>query len=145
MDPVQILLFATVTILTVLLVAVGVQVFLILRNAQKTIDKMNNLLDDAHVLTNSVARPIEGLRHFVDGVKDIKSISGLVSQFVKTDSPKIGTTIEEISLVESIQEEVPSVEERARILVAEGKKHPIHRVQEQGRRFFHRSGKPLTS
>ncbi|MEK7521291.1 MAG: hypothetical protein AAB599_00605 [Patescibacteria group bacterium] len=140
MDPVQILLFVTVTILTGLLVAVGVQVFLILRNVQKTIDRANKLLDDAHVLTNSVTRPIEGLRHFVEGVKDIghlsdvKTLSGLVSHFVKKEE----------AFVETIQEE-PSVEERARALIKEGVKHPIHRVQEQGRRFFHRAGKPLTS
>lgn|SRR3989344_338299 len=139
MDPVQILLFATVTILTSLLVAVGVQVFLILRDVQRSVKKLNNLLDDVSVLTHSVARPIEGLKNFVEGIKDVKSVVGLISGLVKKDEPAA-----KISFVEETLEE-PSYEERARILVQEGKKHPIHRVQEQGRRFFHRSGKPLTS
>lgn len=153
MDPVQILLFATVTILTSLLVAVGVQVFLILRDIQKAVNKFNKLLDDAQVLTHSVARPIEGLRNFIEGVKDIKSISGLISQFVKRENkptisvePDLAPSLEEVAFVENALEEEPvSYEERAAILINEGKKHPIHRVQEQGRRFFHRAGKPLTS
>ena len=65
MDPVQILLFIVVTSLTGLLIAVGIQAFMILKDAHSAVQKFNGLLDDARVLTGSVARPIEGLRSFV--------------------------------------------------------------------------------
>lgn len=150
MDPVQILLFVVVLTLTGLLVAVGVQAFLILHSAKKTIKKLNELLDDVQVLTNSVARPVQGITHLIEGVKNLRSIvdftSGLVNKKPQEEvdtSPVEGGFYNYESL--AMEEEEPYYKERAAILLKEEKPHPIHKIQERGRRFFHRSGKPLTS
>lgn len=82
MQSTELLLFGVVVILTVLLVVVGVQVFLVLRQAQKTIQKFQHILE-----TRDLKNPVD--------LKDINS--------------------------------------------------RIQALQEAGRRFFHKGGKPLSS
>src|SRR3989344_563602 len=117
MEPTQILLAVIVTILTGLLVFVGVQVFLILREMQKTLQKLNKILDDAGIVTDSVVKPIIGVANFVEGMKGIKG---------------------EIPYKAFVEEEEP----RTHI---ESPHTHISEMQERGRRFFHRGGKILTS
>lgn len=118
MEPTQVLLFAVVTILTILLLVVGIQVFFVLRDAKKTLDKVNKILDDAGLVSGSVAKPILGFANFVDGVKNIKNLVDFVS-------PK------------NVQDEK---------ILEGGEPHShIQSLQERGRRFFHKSGKTLSS
>lgn len=123
MDPTQILLATTVTVLTVLLVVLGIQVFFILKEAKRTLDKINKILDNANLISDSVARPIVGFSNFLEG---IKSFSNLVEMVMnrKEDGVPPGTYEEERG---------------------ETRHSHIHALQERGRRFFHREGKPLTS
>lgn len=134
MELTQILLFSVVTILTLLLVVVGVQVFLILWRAKKTLDRLNKILDDAHILTNSVIRPITGMMSFVEGLKSLKSLVSFISD-------KTG-----IHSLESVLESNPDI---VRKVVEEKEEAPPHihiqALQERGRRFFHKGGKPLSS
>lgn len=116
MEPTQILLFAVVTILTILLLVVGIQVFFILRDTKKTLDKINKVLDDAGLVSGSVAKPIFGFANFVEGLKNIKNLADFVSSKTVQD--------------EKILEEPHS---------------HIQSLQERGRRFFHKDGKTLTS
>lgn len=125
MDPTQILLFSVVTVLTILLVAVGVQVFFILREAKKALEKTNKILEDASFVSGAVAKPVAGLASFVDGLKSIRDLIDLVSQ-------------------RSRQESLGEYEQES---LQEGEKEhtQIESLQERGRRFFHKEGKPLTS
>lgn len=88
MDPVQILLFIVVAVLTGLLVAVGMQAFLILQDVRRAIKKTNQLLDDAHILTNSIARPVQGFTHFIEGAKSIRHILDLANDLVDRKQEK---------------------------------------------------------
>lgn len=56
MDGIQTLLIAVVVVLTVLLVIVGIQVFLILFDLRKGIKKINTILDDS-ILGGGLIRP----------------------------------------------------------------------------------------
>lgn len=68
-DSAQLLLIAVVTALTTLLVIVGIQVVYILRELRQTVSKVNKILDDAGVVSESVAKPIAGISGFLTGIK----------------------------------------------------------------------------
>lgn len=124
MDSTQILLYGVVTILTVLLVALGIQVFFILKEARRTLEKINKVLDDANLISGSVAKPIVGFTSFLEGIKGLGS---LIDMMTKREAYHAGSQEYEES------QETPL-----------GHSH-IKALQERGRRFFHKDGKPLTS
>lgn len=85
-DPVQIILLIFITILTILLVILGIQVFFILRDLRQTIDKTNQVLDNTNKITESVAVPAESLSSFVMGLKasaGLGTILGLLKNFTE--------------------------------------------------------------
>ncbi len=80
-DTTQILLIAVITTLTILLTIIGVQVFFILREFKRTIEKMNKMLDDAGTISESIAKPISPLSNSITGVSGITGLLGwLVSK-----------------------------------------------------------------
>lgn len=131
MEPTQILLAVVVTILTGLLVFIGAQVFFILRDFQKTLKKMNKILDDAGIVSDTVVKPIIGIASFVEGIKGIKGIVDLLhDRATPSHLPKKLKAKSQDS-----EEEMQSAHIHTH----------ISELQERGRRFFHRGGKPLTS
>jgi hypothetical protein len=68
-DPAQTALFLVIIVLTILLVVLGVQVFFILRELRKTVEKFNKVLDDTSVITESVSKPISSLSSLTMGLK----------------------------------------------------------------------------
>lgn len=130
MELTQILLTVVVTILTGLLVFVGVQVFFILRDLQKSIKKLNKILDDAGVVSDTVVKPIVGVASFVEGLRGIKGIVDLLNEKANSHSAqkKIKVPVDEPEELETTHLHTH-----------------ISELQERGRRFFHRGGRPLTS
>ncbi len=88
MENTQLLLIGVVTILTVLLALIGVQVFFILREIQKTVQKTNKMLDDMGLISESVARPIASLSNSITGASGIAGLFGWLSQRQKEKSKK---------------------------------------------------------
>jgi len=91
-DSTQILLIAVVTVLTILLTIIGVQVFFILKEIKKTIEKFNKIIDDAGVISESVARPIASLSNSITGVSSLAGLFGWLTNLkgkrkkeIKTD------------------------------------------------------------
>lgn len=123
-DPTQILLFTVVTVLTALLVAVGIQVFFVLREVKRSVEKINKILEEASVVASSVSKPVIGIANFVEGIKGLRDLIDMVSQ-------RHGKQLSEGYEEEHLEE-------------PEGHSH-IEALQERGRRFFHKDGKPLTS
>lgn len=78
-DTTQVLLIIVVTTLTILLTIIGVQVFFILREFKKSIEKMNKMLDDAGMISESIAKPIASLS---GGITGFSGISGLLGWLV---------------------------------------------------------------
>lgn len=68
-DPAQLILLLVILILSILLVVLGVQVFLILKDLRATITKANKVLDDAGQITQSVSQPVSSLASILMGVK----------------------------------------------------------------------------
>lgn len=77
MDTAQILLLSVVTVLSLLLLILGIQVFLILKEFKKTISKINRILDDAATLTESISAPIENFSSILAGIRTGVSIMNL--------------------------------------------------------------------
>ncbi len=79
-DPAQTALFLVIIVLTILLLVLGIQVFFILRELRKTIDKLNKVLDDTGVITESVSGPISNLSTLVTGLKTGAAIAKIVQK-----------------------------------------------------------------
>jgi len=84
-DSTQILLIGVVVALTLLLSVIGVQVFFILREVRKSIQKVNKMLDDAGIVSESIAKPIASLS---DSITGLASIGGLLGWFQKKRNEK---------------------------------------------------------
>jgi len=78
MDTAQILLITVVSLLSILLVVVGFQVFLILKELKNTLSKANKVLDDAGKISESISRPVANFSTIVSGVK----LSSLIASFL---------------------------------------------------------------
>lgn len=69
LEPTQILLIVVITVLTIVLTIIGIQFFLILKELRKSVQKMNQILDDSTVVSGIVARSITGVAGMLSGVK----------------------------------------------------------------------------
>jgi lipopolysaccharide export LptBFGC system permease protein LptF len=86
------ILFAVVlVILTVVLVAVGVQLFLVLKSFRQALEKVNSALDETEEKIKAITEPLQNLAGIAAGVKTgVKVFEGF-SQFLnrkKTESPE---------------------------------------------------------
>lgn len=79
-DPAQVVLFLVIIILTILLLVLGIQVFFILKDLRRTINKANKVLDDTGTITESVSGPISNLSNMATGLKLGSVIASLLSR-----------------------------------------------------------------
>lgn len=79
-DPAQTALFLVVIVLTILLLILGIQVFFILRELRKTIDKANKVLDDTGTITESVSKPIASFSSLAMGLKTGATIAKILNR-----------------------------------------------------------------
>lgn len=77
-QPAQIVLILVVCILTAILTACGIQVYYILQELRESVKKANKILDDAGVVSSSVAKPIAGISGFITGLKSGAEIVNLL-------------------------------------------------------------------
>ena len=69
MDAVQITIIVISLILTGLMVALGVQVWYILKEVRISIQKMNKMLEDGGKMTGAVSDGVAGMSGLVNGIK----------------------------------------------------------------------------
>ena len=137
MEPVQVLLFVVVSVLTGLLLAVGIQVFIILHEAKKTLSRVNKILNRAQDISDAVARPVQGITNFMEGARNLKGVLDMLVD--KHDKSSVVKNFEERFTAPSFLPEVEEEQEKV-------ESHPrISLLQERGRRFFHKGGKTLSS
>ena len=75
-DTTQILLFTVVTSLTVLLIIIGIQLFFILREIRRMLQKTNKMMEDASHVTGSISRSFHEVSGFAEGIKTVFRIFG---------------------------------------------------------------------
>jgi len=88
-DPAQIVLFLVIIVLTTLLVALGIQVFFILRDLRKAVGKANKILEDTGIITESVSTPLATLSTLMMGIKTGISAVNLLKKVSKFGEKKI--------------------------------------------------------
>jgi len=69
MDSVQLSFIAVLSVLTVLAVFLGIQVFFILKELRGTVSRVNKILDDAGTISESIAEPVSSLSTLTSGIK----------------------------------------------------------------------------
>lgn len=69
METTQVLLVVIVTILSIILAAIGIQVFIILKELQKSVEKINKMLDDGTFVSGTVVDGVSGVSGVLAGVK----------------------------------------------------------------------------
>ena len=74
-DAVQLILLIVITVLTVLIVVLGFQVFFILKEFRKTLNKANSVLDNTEAITENIAQPLSMLGSFFQGTRSISQIA----------------------------------------------------------------------
>ncbi|OGH10310.1 MAG: hypothetical protein A2857_02595 [Candidatus Levybacteria bacterium RIFCSPHIGHO2_01_FULL_36_15] len=70
-DTVQAVLLVVIVLLTVLLFVLGVQIFFILKEFKKTVERTNRILDVAESITEAVVEPVSFISTLLLGVKTI--------------------------------------------------------------------------
>jgi len=87
-EPAQLLLIIVVTTLTILLTVVGIQVFFILKEVRRSVEKMNKILDDAGTISESVAKPISSLSSSIGSLSGIVGLLGWLITRTKKEREK---------------------------------------------------------
>lgn len=82
-DALQILLAAVIASLTVVLIIIGIEFWLILKEMKKSITKMNAIIDDTQVVTKAVAETVEDARGFLSGLKHGAGLIKAVKKLAK--------------------------------------------------------------
>ncbi len=68
-DTLQLVLTIVIITLTALLTLIGIQVFFIFKELRESMKKINKILDDAGIISESVSKPISNLSGFLAGLK----------------------------------------------------------------------------
>lgn len=74
-DVAQLVLLFVIVVLAILLVALGIQIFFILKEFRQTVAKANKVLDDTGMITESVSGPISNISNLAAGLKTGLSIA----------------------------------------------------------------------
>lgn len=76
MEPAQILLVIVVVTLTILLTFIGIQVFFILQEIRRSVEKINKILDDTGLMSESIAQPISQISNSLVSFSGITGLLG---------------------------------------------------------------------
>lgn len=78
----QILLFAVISVLTIVMVVIGYQVFMILGEIRKMLQKFNKVVDSTVNVSASISKSLTNINGFTEGVK---TVAGIFNVFRKKD------------------------------------------------------------
>lgn len=84
-EPTQILLFAVVVTLTILMVIIGWQIYLILSEVRKTLIKFNTVVNEAVSITGNLGKSFQNLSGFSEGLKAVLGIFRLFKKKAKNE------------------------------------------------------------
>lgn len=70
MDITQIVIIVSLIAITIVIVIGGIYFIRVLKDLNLTLKKTNLILDDAHTITDSVAKPVSSISEFLMGLKN---------------------------------------------------------------------------
>lgn len=86
MDYLQIALIFLIVLLSVFLTVTGIQVFLILRDLKKALDKLNKVLQTGEEIAQDIGRPVAAASNLVSSLAS--GAKALTDNFKKDSKPK---------------------------------------------------------
>ncbi len=78
MDPTQLLLSVVLTVTTILLIVVGIQLVFVLREIRKTLRKVNEIVDGFEKMGVSLEHSFSEMTGFLSGIKTLFKIVDLL-------------------------------------------------------------------
>ncbi|MCL5784113.1 MAG: hypothetical protein M1142_02020 [Patescibacteria group bacterium] len=87
MDFLQIALIFLILLLSIFLGITGIQVFFILRDLKKGLDKFNHILQTGENIASDVEKPVAAASNLVTNA-EVQAVSGAVSMIQKMIRPK---------------------------------------------------------
>jgi uncharacterized BrkB/YihY/UPF0761 family membrane protein len=75
-DTAQIIIVSVITVLTLILSIVGVQIILILQEIKKSLGKVNTIIEDTQSVTSKIARSTSSVTGMLVGLKTALSLFG---------------------------------------------------------------------
>ena len=87
-DPLVIVLTVVCTILTILLVVIGIQVFIVLQEFKKTLNKANSILEVLHATAIHTLVPLTSLRGVAQGIRGGLHIVEAFTQYLRKHEDK---------------------------------------------------------
>lgn len=90
LSPTQILLIIVVSVLTAVLAVIGIQIFLILKEGRRSVEKVNKMLDDAGTISSAITKPIASLSNSLSGLSGISGLLGWLVNRKKKNEDKRG-------------------------------------------------------
>lgn len=94
------------------------------------------------MISHSVAKPVAGVVSFVEGLKGMRGLMDLVSG--RTDDKPEKKAQHKAPEPPPVRVEELKPDDNVDVQIHTPHSH-IHALQERGRRFFHKGGKPLSS
>ena len=89
LNPTQILLIIVVSVLTAILVVIGIQVVYLLKESRKSIEKFNKILGDFGQVSEAVAKPIVSLSNSFNNLSGFGGLfAWLINRFSKKKEEK---------------------------------------------------------
>lgn len=76
----QVLLVGIITVLTIILTIIGIQVVYILREFRRTIEKINKILTEAGKVTEKMGNSLAEVAGITSGIKSVLGIFNLFSR-----------------------------------------------------------------
>ena len=89
-DPAQIILLIVIVVLTILLVAIGIQVYFVLKDLRITLKKANRVLDNTGEITESIAQPLNSVSSLLMGLRAGGAVAGMMKKFTDVGKDKDG-------------------------------------------------------
>lgn len=87
-EPTRLLLFAVIISLTIIMVLIGWQIYLILVEIKKMVSKANIMMDGAVKFSNNIGKSFESLSGFTEGLKAVFKIANLFNRGEKKDGER---------------------------------------------------------
>lgn len=92
---VQFVLVVVIVVLAILLVVLGIQVYFILKEFRKTVQKTNKVLDDTEIITDSIAEPVSSLSSIGTSIKAVTSIVNMFLGSAEKKARRVKEDLEE--------------------------------------------------
>jgi len=129
-DLLQVILVLTIVIITALLTVLGIEVFYILKDVRKMLDRVNGVIGDAEHVVNNVKKPTEMIAGVAHSAELLSKLFEMVKSHEDSKQAPMQIVVEEKPRVSDMREEI---------------RQPIRQESEQpsmpkpmtlGRRFF---------